>query len=104
MDVPEQTRAEKGHFAKGTPGNPNGRPRAGTSIAELFRSYLEGEDKERRVPRVVALAAELYRMAMEEHNTAAGRALLEWGVPRPAQRIDLRNDSLSAWAEAFDKL
>jgi len=47
VDVPKQKRDENGYFAKGTPGNPNGRPRAGTSIAELFRAYLEEEDKER---------------------------------------------------------
>lgn len=106
-DAPSPKHDELGRFVPGNPGNPNGRPRAGLSIAELFRSYLEEEDKERRKPRVIALAERLYGLAMDPESPQsvhAAKALLEWGVPKPPQRVDLNADKFHEWAEAFDKL
>lgn len=82
--------------------NLKGRPRAGLAVAEIIRSYLSDIDPGRKVPRVEALAAKLYDMQMEG-SVAAGRALLEWGVPKPPQRIEMVDDSLQEWTEAFDR-
>jgi len=74
----------------GQSGNPKGRAPAGTTIAELFRSYLQEPDPKKRMPRVIALANKLYMIAMSRRgNVNAAKALLEYGVPRPAQAIEL---------------
>ena len=90
-------------FKPGNNANPYGRPKTGQAVAELFRNYLEEDDPEQKVPRIRALAVKLYAMA-HEGNVAAGRALLEWGVPKPPQRVDLGTDRMAELAEAFDKL
>lgn len=106
----EQTGNKPGNpnWVEGVSGNPRGRPKSGQSIAELFRSYLEEDDPEestpeRRVTRIQALAARLYQRG-KEGSIPADRTLLEWGVPKPPQRVDLGTDRMSELAEAFDKL
>ena len=81
--------------------NLKGRPRTGLAVAEIIRSYLEDTDPGRKVPRIEALAAKLYDMQMDG-SVAAGRALLEWGVPKPPQRIEMVDDNLQEWVGAFD--
>lgn len=95
-------------WVKGVSGNPHGRPKTGQAIAELFRNFLEEDDPkhstpERRVKRIQRLAERLYQRG-EEGNVQADRALLEWGVPKPPQRVDLGTDRMAELAEAFDRL
>jgi len=82
-------KATPASWKPGQSGNPKGRAPTGTAIAELFRGVMEERDYKSRKPRVVALAMHLYEIAMGDGKdaVAAGRALLEWSVPKPAQAI-----------------
>jgi len=110
MAKAKQTGGKKGNpnWVPGVSGNPAGRKPTGQAIAELFRAFLEDEDPKvstpkKRVTRIQVLAARLYQRG-EEGNVAADRTLLEWGVPKPPQRVDLGTDRMAELAEAFDKL
>lgn len=53
-----------GTFQPGNNANPRGRPKKGTALTDLLRTYLNTKDPEQLVARKKLLAAELYRRAV----------------------------------------
>ncbi len=80
----EVKREENGHFAKGTSGNPGGRPKSGESLTELLRHAGEqpvnGKDQRSRNQ---ALAEKIWSMAIGGDWTAINLLLNRLDGPLP---------------------
>src|SRR3954453_12856829 len=85
-------RTDKGQFAKGTSGNPGGRPKLPEELRELFRA---------KGPEALEVLTRCLRSTDERIAIAAATAILDRGYGKPTQTIDanINEETVRFYAE-----
>lgn len=77
-------------FVKGQSGNPNGRPRKGTTLTDLLTKYLDEHEEGDEVSRKQRFIEACYRGAMDGDTTLA-KYIWDRIDGAPVQRTELVN-------------
>lgn len=75
-------------FTKGKSGNPNGRPKKGTSMREIFESYGNLKDPQFKKTRNELVVDALFKLAYVDEDIQAIKYILDRNLGKPKETVD----------------
>jgi Family of unknown function (DUF5681) len=96
-NTPEPTRGADGKFLQGHSGNPNGRPKKGYSISEMFKMMLaENEYKKQAIINTV------YKLATEKEDINAIKLIWNYMDGMPNQKVGLDHETMDTLLDKIE--
>lgn len=100
-------RAKNGQFVKGSIGNPNGRPKKGETLTDLFREYFESSAKDENGKTIAikqAFIKKVVAKAINEGDMTAAKMIWNYFDGMPTQKVDVGSSKLDELMDEIRKI